>query len=172
MADPELWAKLLHPEDRERALAQETRRTIGNRNPPPVDYRMLTRDGRTVWILDEAVLEPDEEGTPVWHGVLYDITERKSAEQELERAAAQQAAVARLGGRALRDGDPESLMREAVSLMTEIEGVSGGMHLGGRSRRPPAEPTYRPRGARRRLRPAPRRRATPMPAPRSTRACM
>jgi diguanylate cyclase (GGDEF)-like protein/PAS domain S-box-containing protein len=124
LADPELWAKLLHPEDRERALAQETRRTIGNRNPPPVDYRMLTRDGRTVWILDEAVLEPDEEGTPVWHGVLYDITERKSAEQELERAAAQQAAVARLGGRALRDGDPESLMREAVSLMTEIEGVA------------------------------------------------
>jgi diguanylate cyclase (GGDEF)-like protein/PAS domain S-box-containing protein len=124
LADPELWAKLLHPEDRERALAQETRRTIGNRNPPPVDYRMLTRDGRTVWILDEAVLEPDEEGTPVWHGVLYDITERKSAEQELERAAAQQAAVARLGGRALRDGDPESLMHEAVSLMTEIEGVA------------------------------------------------
>jgi diguanylate cyclase (GGDEF)-like protein/PAS domain S-box-containing protein len=124
LADPELWAKLLHPEDRERALAQETRRTIGNRNPPPVDYRMLTRDGRTVWILDEAVLEPDEEGTPVWHGVLYDITERKSAEQELERAAAQQAAVARLGGRALRDGDPDSLMREAVFLMTEIEGVA------------------------------------------------
>ena len=27
MADPGLWAKLLHPEDRERALAQETRET-------------------------------------------------------------------------------------------------------------------------------------------------
>ena len=74
IADPELWAKLLHPDDRERALSQETRKTIGNRNPPPVDYRMITRDGRTVWILDEAVLEPDEVGTPVWHGVLYDIT--------------------------------------------------------------------------------------------------
>ena len=43
---------------------------------------------------------------PVWHGVLYDITERKKVEQELQRAAAQQAAVARLGGRALKDGDP------------------------------------------------------------------
>jgi diguanylate cyclase (GGDEF)-like protein/PAS domain S-box-containing protein len=123
LADPELWASLLHPEDRERALSQETRKTIGNRNPPPVDYRMLTRDGRTVWILDEAVLEPDETGTPVWHGVLYDITERKSAEQELQRAAAQQAAVARLGGRALKDGDPEQLMLEATALMTEIDGV-------------------------------------------------
>jgi diguanylate cyclase (GGDEF)-like protein/PAS domain S-box-containing protein len=123
LADPGLWARLLHPDDRERALAQETRKTLGNRNPPPVDYRMITRDGGTVWILDEAVLEPDETGTPVWHGVLYDITERKKAEQELHRAAAQQAAVARLGGRALQDGDPEGLMREAVSLLTEIDGV-------------------------------------------------
>ena len=67
---------------------------------------MITRDGDVVWILDEAVLEPDEEGTPVWHGVLYDITERKLAEQELERAAAQQAAVARLGGRRWRTAIP------------------------------------------------------------------
>jgi diguanylate cyclase (GGDEF)-like protein/PAS domain S-box-containing protein len=124
LADAGLWARLLHPDDRERALEQETRKTLGTRNPPPVDYRMITRDGRTVWILDEAVLEPDEAGTPIWHGVLYDITERKSAEQELRRSAAQQAAVARLGGRALKDGDPDQLMREAVSVLIEIEGVA------------------------------------------------
>jgi diguanylate cyclase (GGDEF)-like protein/PAS domain S-box-containing protein len=124
LADAGLWARLLHPEDRERALEQETRKTMGTRNPPPVDYRMITRDGRTVWILDEAVLEPDEAGTPIWHGVLYDITERKSAEQELRRSAAQQAAVAQLGGWALKDGDPEQLMEEAVSLLTAIDGVA------------------------------------------------
>jgi len=123
LADSELWARQLHPEDRERALEQETRKTMGTRNPPPVDYRMITRDGRTVWILDEAVLEPDETGTPIWHGVLYDITERKSAEQELRRSAAQQAAVAQLGGWALKDGDPGQLMEEAVSLLTAIDGV-------------------------------------------------
>ena len=125
LADPGLWAKLIHPEDRERAISQETRRTLGDRNPPPVDYRMITRDGETIWILDEAVLEPDEQGVPVWHGVLYDITERKSAEQELHRAATQQAVVARLGGRALQDGDPDALMREAVAQLTQIDGVDG-----------------------------------------------
>jgi diguanylate cyclase (GGDEF)-like protein/PAS domain S-box-containing protein len=124
LADAGLWARLLHPEDRERALEQETRKTLGNRNPPPVDYRMITRDGRTVWILDEAVLEPDDDGMPIWHGVLYDITERKSAEQELRRSASQQAAVAQLGGWALKDSDPERLMHEAVSLLTQIEGVA------------------------------------------------
>jgi diguanylate cyclase (GGDEF)-like protein/PAS domain S-box-containing protein len=125
LADPGLWAKLIHPDDRERALAQETRRTLGNRNPPPIDYRMVTRAGKTIWILDEAVLEPDEQGVPIWHGVLYDITERKDAEQELQRAATQQAVVARLGGRALQDGDPDALMREAVAELIQIAGVDG-----------------------------------------------
>ncbi len=124
MADPGLWAERLHPEDRERALEQETRKASGEGNGgPPIDYRMLTRDGDVVWILDEAVLEPDGQGTQVWHGVLYDITERKLAEQELHRAAAQQAAVARLGRYALQDGDPARLAKQAVPLMTEIEGV-------------------------------------------------
>ena len=84
---------------------------------------MITREGEVVWILDEAVLEPDGDGTPVWHGVLYNITERKIAEQELRRAAAQQAAVARLGRQALQDSDPRKLMREAVALLGEIDGV-------------------------------------------------
>ena len=75
---------------------------------------MIARGGEVVWILDEAVLEADEAGVPVWHGVLYDITERKTAEQELQRSAAQQATVARLGERALRDGDPEALMRRRL----------------------------------------------------------
>jgi diguanylate cyclase (GGDEF)-like protein/PAS domain S-box-containing protein len=123
MADPELWARQIHPEDRERALEQETGKFASEGGAPPIDYRMFTREGDVVWVLDEAVLEPDESGTPVWHGVLYDITERKIAEQELQRAAAQQAAVARLGHHALQDGDPAKLCKQAVPLMTEIDGV-------------------------------------------------
>jgi diguanylate cyclase (GGDEF)-like protein/PAS domain S-box-containing protein len=124
MADPGLWAERLHPDDRERALEQEMRKAAGERgNGSPIDYRMITRDGSVVWVLDEAVLEPDRDGTQVWHGVLYDITERKLAEQELRRAAAQQAAVARLGRHALQDGDPAELAKQAVPLMTEIDGV-------------------------------------------------
>ena len=124
MADSGLWAERLHPEDRERALEQETRKAhVEGNGASPIDYRMVTRDGAVVWILDEAVLEPDGQGMPIWHGVLYDITERKLAEQELRRAAAQQAAVARLGRYALQDGDPERLAKQAVPLMTEIDGV-------------------------------------------------
>jgi diguanylate cyclase (GGDEF)-like protein/PAS domain S-box-containing protein len=122
-ADPGLWARLLHPDDRERAIANESKDFLGTRNAPPVEYRLCTRDGDVRWMLDEAVLEADDDGVPVWHGVLYDITERKQAERELQRAVAQQAVVAKLGERAIQDGDPESLMRAATSLIGEIEGV-------------------------------------------------
>ena len=123
MADPGMWVRQLHPDDRQGVLEQEARKAAEGGCGPPIDYRMLTREGDVVWILDEAVLEPDEKGTQVWHGVLYDITERKNAEQELRRGAAQQAAVARLGRQALQDGDPVKLREKAVSLMTEIDGV-------------------------------------------------
>jgi diguanylate cyclase (GGDEF)-like protein/PAS domain S-box-containing protein len=122
-ADPGLWARLLHPDDRERAVANENKEFLGTRNTPPVEYRLYTRDGDVRWMLDEAVLEADEDGVPVWHGVLYDITERKRAERDLQRAVAQQAVVAKLGERALQDGDPDSLMRAAASLIGEIEGI-------------------------------------------------
>ncbi len=122
-ADPRLWARLLHPDDRERALENENVDYLGDRNTRPVEYRMRTRNGGIVWMLDEAVLEADDEGVPVWHGVLYDITERKKAEEELQRALSQQAVVAKLGERALQDGDPESLLRAATSLIGEVDGV-------------------------------------------------
>jgi diguanylate cyclase (GGDEF)-like protein/PAS domain S-box-containing protein len=121
--DPGLWARLLHPEDRLHALEMESKDFLGNRNTRPVEYRMRTRGGGVVWMIDEAVLEADQAGVPVWHGVLYDISERKNTEGDLQRALAQQAVVAKLGELALQNGDPDSLMAAAASLIAEIDGV-------------------------------------------------
>jgi diguanylate cyclase (GGDEF)-like protein/PAS domain S-box-containing protein len=123
LCDPGLWARQVHPDDRLHALAVESNNALGNRETAPVEYRMYTKSGRVVWMLDEAVLEPDDAGVPVWHGVLYDISERKTIEIDLQRALDQQAVVARLGGRALKNGDPEALMRDAVTLIGELDGV-------------------------------------------------
>src|SRR3954453_15441341 len=60
--DPGLWASLLHPDDRQRALDLETEEHLGNRETTPTEYRMYRRDGEVVWMHDEAVLEPDEGG--------------------------------------------------------------------------------------------------------------
>ncbi len=125
VSDPGLWARLLHPDDRRRALEIETEEHLGRRDTTPSEYRMHRRDGDLVWIHDEAVLEADEEGVPVWHGVLYDVSERKETERELQRALSQQAVVARLGERALQNGDPQELMQVATELIAKVSGVHG-----------------------------------------------
>jgi diguanylate cyclase (GGDEF)-like protein/PAS domain S-box-containing protein len=121
--NPGLWASLLHPEDRDRALAVESEEHLGKRDSAPVAYRLFRRDGEVVWMHDEAVLESDEEGVPIWHGVLYDVSERKRAERELQRSLSQQAVVARLGERALQNGDPQELMGVATELIRKVEGI-------------------------------------------------
>jgi diguanylate cyclase (GGDEF)-like protein/PAS domain S-box-containing protein len=118
-ADPQLWERRLHPEDRDRAIADEHAAARGDR-PGSTDYRMLARNGRVVWLADDAALERDEHGKLYWHGVLYDISDRKRAEAELELRAAQQAAVARLGQSALEGQDLAGLMQEAVATAAEI----------------------------------------------------
>ncbi len=77
------WSTRMHPEDRERVLA-ETARTDETGEPFACEYRMLARDGREVWVRDEAeVVSRDEQGRPqFWQGMMFDITERKRAEEE------------------------------------------------------------------------------------------
>jgi PAS domain S-box-containing protein len=74
----------MHPEDREGVLAEDER-TNETGEPFEVEYRVLHKDGRVVWVRDEAILvSTDEDGTQHWQGVIYDITERKEAEEELQ----------------------------------------------------------------------------------------
>ncbi len=122
-ADPELWAERLHPEDRDWVLAREEALSGTNPDSPALEYRMLHRDGRVVWIRDDAVLATAADGTPRWHGVLSDVTERKQVEAELKRRAAQQAAVALLGEHALEGAGTVELMQEAVTSAAQLLGV-------------------------------------------------
>jgi PAS domain S-box-containing protein len=84
--DPEWWAQALHPDDRERVLAEWTR-SDQTGDPYVGEYRLIAADGRTVWIRDEAVLLRNEEGEAVhWQGVMVDITDPKQANDDLTRA--------------------------------------------------------------------------------------
>jgi serine phosphatase RsbU (regulator of sigma subunit) len=85
----------IHPEDRERVLSEEAR-TDESGEPFKVEYRVIARDGRVVWVRDEATLVRDEEGEPLyWLGVQYDVTEQKREAQERERIE-QELRIARL----------------------------------------------------------------------------
>jgi two-component system, cell cycle sensor histidine kinase and response regulator CckA len=81
--DAELFVKTLHPEDRERVLSEHAW-THATGEPLRTEYRLMARDGRVVWLQDEAVIVRDEDGKPLFlQGYLLDITERKAAENAL-----------------------------------------------------------------------------------------
>jgi PAS domain S-box-containing protein len=87
LADPELFLKLLHPDDRERVLADHERVFAAGESSWSFEYRLVARDGRTVAIRDEAVVIKDDEGNALYvQGFLMDVTERKEAEEALRRS--------------------------------------------------------------------------------------
>jgi len=80
--DPLLWTKILHPEDAPRVQA-ESRRTSETLENFNMEYRILARDHKVVWVKDEATLVRDDQGKPLyWLGVWTDITSQKQAKDE------------------------------------------------------------------------------------------
>ena len=81
--DPELWPSRIHPDDRAAAIAayDEHWRTG---DPLRAEYRMLAKDGREVWVRDEAyAMADDASGRRVSQGLLIDTTDRKVLESKL-----------------------------------------------------------------------------------------
>lgn len=84
MRDPDIWLRSVHPDDRAlvRRLNEQADRTM---EPFIAEYRMLARDGRTIWIHDESAVLFDDNEMPIqWQGVMVDITAQRRA-SELER---------------------------------------------------------------------------------------
>lgn len=84
--DQQLLSKHVHPDDRARWRASVDHADATG-EPLSLEYRILAADGRVVWVHDEAVLVKDAKDRPqFWHGAMFDITERKNAEQALLEA--------------------------------------------------------------------------------------
>ena len=80
---PDLWVAKIHPEDRERVVRENERSNVSG-EPFVSEYRLQTKDGRIVWIRDEAVLVFDDDGRPLhWRGLMLDVTAQKEAEEKL-----------------------------------------------------------------------------------------
>ncbi len=85
--DPDLLEKILHPDDRERVLA-EIDRDLRRDQTMRYEYRLIARDGRTVWVRDESTAICNDTGVPQqWQGYLLDITAEREALAQLERLA-------------------------------------------------------------------------------------
>ena len=80
-SNPRIWDQALHPEDRRRVL-EAVRECHRNESKLSIDYRMITKDGCTVWLWDQAKIVTSDEGR-YFQGVILDITAQKRAESAL-----------------------------------------------------------------------------------------
>ena len=84
--DPILWYRQVHPEDKERWSVEAAQMFLSGQ-PLRSGYRVLARDGHVVWFHCEAKMVRREDGRPWFiHGVGFDITEIKQAEEALRNA--------------------------------------------------------------------------------------
>jgi diguanylate cyclase (GGDEF)-like protein/PAS domain S-box-containing protein len=86
-SDAELFVRTLHPDDRERVLAAHAH-THATHAPLSLEYRLLARDGRIVWVRDEAVIVQDDDGAPLYlQGYLLDVTLERETQAQLREMA-------------------------------------------------------------------------------------
>ncbi|MBA3291311.1 MAG: EAL domain-containing protein, partial [Actinobacteria bacterium] len=89
LADPKLWWERIHPDDRDQVLADEEAILVSaGTKSEAAQYRMVTRDGRTIWVSDDASVIKNGSGASLyWSGILSDITDRKVLEEQLKHQA-------------------------------------------------------------------------------------
>ena len=103
--NPELRWLMVHPEDRERMQSEDE----SPARPGAVvttEYRVVHRDGHTVWVRNESVVvEDDVTGSRFWQGFMLDITEAKKAEEALKKSEERYRLVARATDETIWDSD-------------------------------------------------------------------
>lgn len=81
--DPELVFSKIHPDDYPNVMAS-IEASYENLTIWDAEFRVITPDGGTTWILGSSRPEKLGEGHVLWHGYIGDVTEKKKYEMEIE----------------------------------------------------------------------------------------
>ncbi|SMC16757.1 PAS domain S-box-containing protein [Desulfacinum hydrothermale DSM 13146] len=113
----------IHPDDLDRVLEIRHRARREGR-PIRCEYRLVGTDGRSRWFWDEASVSREPDGSSSFHGVLFDITERKAAEEALLKRDAILEAVAFAAQHFLRSSLSSVSMESILRKLGEATAVS------------------------------------------------
>ena len=120
--DHDIWLMQIHPDDRERVLA-EVEASHKSEGPFSSEYRMITRNGRTIWIRDQAKIVRDDKGRPiVLQGMISDITESMQREAQIMEWRNRYEAAILASGHLLYDWNSET---NDVTYGGDLEGILG-----------------------------------------------
>lgn len=78
--NPEIWKRSVHKDDIERIIKAD-RLCLEEHKPLREEYRMIHKNGKTIWVSDHADVFSNAEGEMVQQGFILDITEQKKLEQ-------------------------------------------------------------------------------------------
>jgi PAS domain S-box-containing protein len=95
LGDSENWTKHVPMEDHAVIWAAEEACKRGA--PFQAEYRVVRKDGKTVWVSDTAVVVKGSDSHPLMEGIIVDITERKQHENQSQQSRRMEA-VGRLAG--------------------------------------------------------------------------
>jgi PAS domain S-box-containing protein len=124
-ADPHFWKSHVHADDLERVLA-EIDRTDRTGEPFECEYRLLTRDGRLVWVHEESELVRHQDGSPAyWQGVMIDATAAKEAEDRVRQAESMYRTVVEHSPAALYTEDLDPTTFGTTFASPQIEQITG-----------------------------------------------
>jgi PAS domain S-box-containing protein len=130
MGNGELFLQIQHPDDREwmAKADSEARRGL---EPMSVEYRLIARDGRVVWIAEKAAVVMDEStGIRYYQGVMVDITERKRAEKALQESELKFRTIFDAAAFGVLTVDLRGRVEEANPTLEQVGGYGRGELIG------------------------------------------
>lgn len=101
MDHPDFWLTLIHPDDLSGVMEKTSALVVAQQNYR-IEYRMITADGRTVWVQDTVRFGKDPSGEVRLFGLIVDVTALKEA-QAAEQQQRQIAEALRESAQALTD---------------------------------------------------------------------
>lgn len=115
------WERALHPEDRDRAIA-EYNENLSRRADHNIEYRLIHTDGRVMWWRDVITFVKGADGKLIVRGVMFDIDEEKRLEQALLEGAARYRQAERIGklGHLNILVNPEESWEHHVVILSEV----------------------------------------------------
>jgi PAS domain S-box-containing protein len=88
-ADPHLWFNVVAADDRQ-MVKESFQQVLTGKNIPPLEHKIVRKDGEIRWISDNIICHRDTSGTILsYDGVVKDTTERKQQEEARARLQAQ-----------------------------------------------------------------------------------